>query len=136
MSEKAQQRGLMEHGAGFVASGALAFLVDMGVLSLLTRWLEFSPYMARPIGISVAMCVGWLAHRRLTFGVQVAPTFAEFARYVGVAWLAAAINYALFSLGLWLVPTFAPELMLVVSSLGAMTVSYVGMRYGVFTQRG
>ncbi len=131
-----QKRGMVEHGAGFVASGALAFLVDMGVLSALTRVLGMSPLLARPIGIAVAMCVGWMAHRRLTFAVANAPTLSEFARYVGVAWLAAAINYGLFSVGLWLLPSVAPELMLVASSLGAMTVSYVGMRYGVFMRRG
>jgi putative flippase GtrA len=136
MSETGEKRGLVEHGVGFVASGALAFLVDMGVLSALTRGLGVSPFVARPIGIVLAMCVGWMAHRRLTFAVQASPTLAEFAKYVGVAWLAAAINYGLFSLGLWILPTQAPEFMLVASSLGAMTVSYIGMRYGVFAQRG
>jgi putative flippase GtrA len=136
MNVGADKRGLMAQGAGFVASGALAFLVDMGVLSLLTRGFGLSPFIARPIGIGLAMCVGWMAHRRLTFAVQAAPTLAEFAKYAGIAWLAAAINFGLFSLGLWCMPTLAPEFMLVASSLGAMTVSYLGMRYSVFVQRG
>jgi putative flippase GtrA len=136
MTVGADKRGLLEQGAGFVASGALAFLVDVGVLSLLTRVFGFSPFIARPIGIGLAMCVGWLAHRRLTFAVQCAPTLAEFVKYAGVAWLAAAINIGLFSLGLWFIPTLAPEFMVVASSFGAMTVSYLGMRYGVFVQRG
>jgi putative flippase GtrA len=135
MSKMGEKRGLREQGAGFVVSGALAFLVDMGMLSLLTRWAGLNPLLARIIGIGFAMCVAWMAHRRLTFAVQTPPTLIEFARYVGVASLAVTFNYGLFSLGLWIMPTLAPELMLVASSLGAMTVSYLGMRYGVFAHR-
>jgi putative flippase GtrA len=119
-------------GLGFVASGLMALLVDMGVLSILTRLVGFSALVARPVGIALAMVVGWLAHRQLTFAVTQPPTLAEFARYAALAWGVAALNYAVFTLGLIALPDAIPEAVLAVASAVAMVASYIGMRYGVF----
>ena len=122
----------MRQGAGFLASGLIALGVDMGVTSALTRLAGFSPYLARPLGIALAMVAGWLCHRRLTFAVKDPPSLAEFARYAAVAWGVAALNYVVYAGELAALPALAPEAALVVSSLVAMAASFVGMKLGVF----
>jgi putative flippase GtrA len=124
--------GLAAHGMGFLASGLTALAVDMGVLSVLTRVVGVSAFIARPIGIMAAMIAGWLCHRTLTFSVQSAPRLAEFMKYAAVAWGAAAVNYALYAGLLVAIPGLPPEAALCASSAVAMFVSYVGMRFGVF----
>ena len=51
---------------------------------------------------------------------------------MGTLWFSAAVNYAGFAAVLLLRPATPPLLALVVASLGAMMVSYLGMRFGVF----
>ena len=123
---------LLRQGAGFLISGLVALAVDAAMLAALTRIAGLAPLVARPIGIAVAMVAGWLSHRWLTFDVTTAPTVAEYLRYAAVAWIAAALNYAIFSAILMAYPALAPEAALVLSSIVAMIFSYVGMRFGVF----
>src|ERR1700716_292375 len=86
----------IRHGLGFLVSGGTAFAVDALVLQLLTALLGLHPSAARLVAISLAMVAGWLMHRTLTFAVLTPPSVAEFLRYAGVAWTAAALNYGLF----------------------------------------
>lgn len=129
---KGFDHNLARHGAGFIASGLIALCVDAGTTSLLTRGVGLSAFIARPVGIGVAMVVAWACHRRLTFDVQAAPSLSEFASYAAVAWSAAAVNYVIYAAILLALPALAPELALVASSLVSMVVSYLGMRFGVF----
>lgn len=125
---------LVKHGAGFVLSGVIALAIDMAVLAALTRVFALPAILARPIAISCAMVAGWLCNRHFTFAVTAPPTLGEFGRYATVAWGAAAVNYAGFAAILHFVPALAPEFAVVLSSLVAMVVSYVGFRYGVFAK--
>ena len=136
-----QGQGIVRHGAGFIGSGLAALLVDMGVLSLLTRAFGVSAFVARPVGIALAMLVGWLCQRTFTFLVKTPPSLAEFARYAAVASSAAALNYAIYSAILLLAPRVTdtvvpPEAALVLSSLIAMVFSYAGMKFSVFRNTG
>jgi putative flippase GtrA len=121
---------------GFLISGGIAFSVDALVLTLLTSLLLVHPIPARLVAISLAMVVGWLAHRRLTFAVQAAPSFAEFGRYAAIAWTAAAVNYGVFVVIMLQRPQTPSLLALVAASLVAMFVAYLGMRFGAFRHRG
>jgi putative flippase GtrA len=125
----------LRQGAGFLASGLLAFMVDAVVLKTLTAWGGMSPFLARVFAIAVAMTVGWLAHRRLTFAVSVPPSVPEFLRYAAVAWTAAAINYAVFAAILLVRSGTEPLIALAIASGLAMGVAYLGMRYGVFRNK-
>jgi putative flippase GtrA len=129
-------RGLLRHGLGFLVSGGLAFVTDALVLELLTSDLGIDPILARLGSISVAMIVGWLSHRRLTFALSTAPSLGEFIRYAAVAWFSAGVNYAIFVAIMLMWPETLPLMALVVASLAAMVVSYVGMRFGAFRVRG
>ena len=126
----------LRHGLGFVVSGGTAFAVDALVLELLTALLGVHPIAARLVAISLAMVAGWLMHRTLTFAVPTPPSLAEFLRYAGVAWTAAALNYGLFVAILLARPDTEPLVALVVSSAAAMIFAYLGMRFAAFRQRG
>jgi putative flippase GtrA len=82
------------------------------------------------------MVAGWLMHRTLTFAVLTPPSVAEFLRYAGVAWTAAALNYGLFVLIVLARPHTQPLAALVVSSAAAMIFAYLGMRFAAFRRRG
>ena len=122
---------------GFVGSGAAAFAVDAAILAIGTRLLGVDPLLARLCGIQISMVVGWLCHRRLTFAVAASPTVREFGRYVGAAWFASLINYAVFAAIIAWYPAAWPQIALVAATSVSMTVSWLAMRYGVFrpTQR-
>jgi len=125
----------VRHALGFLLSGLIALSVDALVLTILTGLFSVHPILARLAAISLAMVAGWLSHRTFTFALSVPPSLAEFLRYAGVGWTAAAINYGLFVLILLARPATAPLLALVVSSLVAMVFSYLGMRFAAFRDR-
>jgi len=129
-------RGLLRHGLGFLVSGGLAFITDALVLEFLTASMGLEPIIARLGSISVAMVVGWLSHRRLTFAMSTAPSLGEFVRYAAVAWFSAGVNYAIFVAIMLIWPETSPLVALVVASLAAMVVSYIGMRFGAFRVHG
>lgn len=120
------------HWGGFLVSGGLAFATDAGMLALLTRGFGIGPFVARALAIACAMVVGWLGHRRLTFDVPARPSWREFAHYAALQWTSVASNYGLYALLLALWPRLEPLPAMFVSSLVAMAVSYLGMRFGVF----
>jgi putative flippase GtrA len=122
------------HWAGFIASGVLAFAVDAGVSWLLVHAATLPWSVSRLGGIAAAMVASFFAHRTLTFALPGRPTWTEFARHVGVAWTAAAVNWAVFVGLLWLWPALAPVLAIGIASLIAMAFSYVGLRFAVFRQ--
>lgn len=129
-------RGLLRHGLGFLVSGGLAFITDALVLEFLTGEFGLDPIVARLGSISVAMVVGWLSHRRLTFAMSTAPSLGEFFRYAAIAWFSAGVNYAIFVAIMLMWPETSPLIALIVASLAAMVVSYVGMRFGAFRVHG
>lgn len=124
------------HWAGFIASGAIAFSVDAAILEALIHWASIDPLLARLAAIATAMVAGWLAHRRLTFDIRSRPTTLEFLTYAGLAWFSAGVNYTVFAAILLLRPVTPPFVALVGASLVAMTISYFGMRFGVFQKAG
>jgi putative flippase GtrA len=125
---------IIRHTAGFIASGVIALIVDLGITLVLVRALGVSPFLARPPAIGIAIVVAWLCHRRLTFAVKTPPTLAEFVKYAAVASSASVINYAIYAAVLVALPALAPEAALVAASVGSLGISYVGMRFGVFAK--
>ena len=134
-SSSAPPRSRLAQLAGFLVSGSLAFLVDVIVTKALSGFAGLPWSVSRILAIAVAMVVAWACHRRLTFAVKTAPTMTEFIRYAGVGWSAAALNYAVFLIFIWLLPNYDKALAIGVASIVAMAYSYLGMRFGVFTQR-
>ena len=123
------------HWLGFLGSGSFAFIVDASVLKLLTIVAGWPALPARVVSIFVATVAGWTAHRTFTFAVASRPTVAEFTKYLGVAWSAAVINYAIFACVLLLRPQTDTLIAIFISGVFAMVVSYLGMRFGAFRHR-
>jgi putative flippase GtrA len=117
---------------GFVLAGSMAFLVDSAVLMALTRVVGLPVLGARLLAIATAMVVSWLINRSITFPVRARPGLAEFARFAAVAWSAAVMNYAVFAVLVFLIPALHPVAAIGIASLCAMTLSYIGMKFGVF----
>lgn len=126
----------VRHGLAFLLSGSLAFLTDASILKLLTAVFGMHPILARLFAISIAIIVGWLAHRRFTFRIAAPSSIREFLRYAAVQWTAAALNYGIFVLIVLIWPAIEPLIALFVSSGIVMFYSYVGMRFAAFRHPG
>ena len=122
----------LRHGAAFLVSGGVAFAVDATVLQTLTALFLVHPMIARVVAIALAMVAGWLMHRTFTFAVTTPPSLPEFLRYAGVAWAASAVNYTVFVVILLARSATHPLIALVLSSVVAMVLAYVGMRFAAF----
>jgi len=122
----------LRHGVAFLLCGGVAFAVDAAVLQSLTALFAVHPMTARAVAIALAMIAGWLMHRTFTFAVARPPNLPEFLRYASVAWLASAVNYAVFVVILLVRSGTHPLIALVLSSVVAMVLAYVGMRFAAF----
>jgi putative flippase GtrA len=125
---------LRQYG-GFVLAGLLAFAADAAILEGLMRGAALSPYLARPIGISVAMVIAWSVNRTVTFAVRTPPSAVEFLHYAAVSWTAQLVNYVVFAAILVALPETPPFVALAVASAVSMLLSYSGFRYAVFGKR-
>jgi putative flippase GtrA len=122
------------HLVGFVIAGCLAVAMDIWVGLLLAHGLGLPWPIARIGAIAASMAVAFYGHRTLTFRRTTPATMAEFLRYLGVAWTSALVNYATFIALLWLVPALPPSLGIVASAGVSMIVTYVGLRFAVFSR--
>lgn len=116
----------------FALAGATGFAVDSGVLFLLMSAAGLGPFSARAFAIAAAMTCTWLINRRQTFGKSRHSTVGEGIRYGGVGLATSLVNYALYSLMLLVLPGFPPLAALVIASLLAMALSYMGYSRLVF----
>jgi putative flippase GtrA len=122
----------LSHWLGFLASGITAFIVDGSVLKLLTIVFAVPVLPARVASIAASMVVGWLMHRRFTFRIAARPSWTEFARFTGVAWSTAIVNYSLFVGLLYAWPKLEPLIAVFSAGLIAMVWSYLGLRFAAF----
>lgn len=130
----------------FAVTGGIGFVVDIGMLTLLTVPFDINPYTARVFAILVAMTVTWLINRRFTFKVHDQVTdrrglVAEGGRYGLVAVSAAVVNYAVYAATLYSLPEFIlgsddipPPIAAVIGSGVAMFFSYYGYSRFAFRQ--
>jgi len=116
----------------FAVVGGLGFLTDAAVLALLLAITPLGPFLARLVSIGVAMTVTWLCNRSLTFQPSARGALHEGARYGGVAVAVSLFNYLVYSGLLLAIPWMPPLAALVVSSLAAMALSYLGYSRLVF----
>lgn len=122
----------------FAMTGGIGFVVDVGVLTILTVGFDVNPYVARVFAILIAMITTWLINRRYTFKVHDKVTdakglVAEGGRYGLVAVGAALVNYATYAATLWVLlaviagfEDLMPPLAAVVGSGVAMFFSWFG----------
>ena len=84
----------------FCVVGTLGFAVDAGVLLALADGLGIDPYLARVFSFLAAASATWWLNRRYTFEVERAASRGEWARYVSLMLLGAAVNYGAYALAI------------------------------------
>ena len=95
---------MIQQAGRFAVVGAIGFLVDGGILTLLHSLFDFSLLHARLVSFSAAVSVTWYLNRQHTFfeskDVQ---AVHEWSRYAVVNGIGAGLNLGIF---LWLVHRF------------------------------
>lgn len=115
--------------------GVVGFVVDAGVLFALMTVGDIDPFVGRVYSFLVAASVTWVLHRYYTFrsAARVAPA-GQWARFVAVNGIGAAINYGVYAGLLLASVTFlqAPVLAVAVGSLAAWAFNFIASRRYVF----
>jgi putative flippase GtrA len=116
----------------FVVVGGIGFIADAGMLALLLAATPLGPFAARLVSVAFSLAATWLCNRTLTFQPSSRGMLREGARYGGVGITTSIVNYVVYSGLLLAMPWMAPLLALVIASLAAMTLSYLGYSRLVF----
>lgn len=81
----------------FCVAGAIAFVVDAGVVQALVVGAEWNPYLARVVSYLMAATTAWVLNRRFTFGGSSAPIHHEYAKYLLLNTAGGLVNYATYA---------------------------------------
>ena len=121
----------------FCISGALAFLVDGGIVQTLVSLFEANPYLARGVSFLCAVTFTWQFNRRYTFTpVAGRVWWREWWLYTSTQLGGFAVNYAVYSA---LVFTLAvvrqwPILGVAAGSVAGLLVNFFAARRFVFSR--
>ena len=119
----------------FATIGAIGFLVDGGILTVLNGVFDLDLFRSRLASFSVAVTVTWALNRRQTFADRKDRRAArEWGRYAVVNGLGALLNMVIF---FWLVQHYAwaasqPILPLAIAALIALNFNFFGSKYVAF----
>jgi putative flippase GtrA len=120
--------GLRKSFGLFVAAAAVGFGLDAGVLTLLVRGFDWSPWHGRFLSFPLAVTATWLLNRRYAFrGAAPVDRRAEYAGYWAIQLVGAAVNFGVFGLCLRAAPALQrwPFVAVAVSGVAAMVVNFV-----------
>ncbi len=118
----------------FLIVGTIGFIVDGGGVWLLTSLTTVSPIIARVPAMSIAIIVTFCLNRSLTFRAHHQSIFKSFIAYLSANAVSQGFNFMLYSL-LLLMSAFlydTPVVALAISSIAAMSLSFVFSKYWVF----
>ena len=119
----------------FCAVGAIGFIVDAGVLQILTSLLGMDPYSSRVVSFLAAATVTWLLNRRYTFSAdEDAHLHREWARYISINAFGGGLNYLIYALCVAQFTLVHRYLFLGVAagSAAGLLVNYTASKYLVF----
>lgn len=121
----------------FCVVGTLGFVVDAGLLAALADGLGMDPYLARVFSFLAAATVTWWLNRHYTFEARRAPSRAEWARYLLLMLLGAAINYGAYALAItfWDVARARLWIGVAIGSVAGLAVNFATSR-ALFASRG
>ncbi|MGX7004345.1 GtrA family protein [Caballeronia sp. KNU42] len=116
--------------------GGVGFVVDAGVLTLLSSNMGMNVYLSRLFSFTVAVFVTWMLNRRWVFKSD-APTTNkanEYISYLTVQVIGALINLGIFALSIFYFPGLKvyPIVPLAFGSVCAMFFNFVGAQVWVF----
>ncbi len=133
-----QSGKLLQEGTGFflfVLVGSFGLVVDAGTLFTLMTYADLNAYVARSLSIAFAVSVTWAAHRLWTFRTTHTKRLPEWIRYQITSAFGAAVNFGLFT-GLMLSRDgMSPMVALLMSSICALGVNFLGARFFAFGAR-
>ena len=98
--------GTMTQAGRFAAIGAIGFVIDGGILTILNSAYGINLFYARLVSFSIAVTATWYLNRHLTFASGARNEAGrEWGRYSVVNGIGALLNMGIF---FWLVFTFEP----------------------------
>ncbi len=119
----------------FCVVGVIGLGVDIAVLTLAVKLLGTGPYLGRVLSYLAAATATWALNRRWTFAVARATGLhREWAHYLTLNAVGAAVNYAVYALGVLYLPLVREQLWLGVAagSIAGMLLNYTAMRLWIF----
>jgi len=124
----------------FTFVGAVGFLVDASILTLLSQYYGFDIYLARLISFSLATMATWVLNRKVVFRQEVDPDRSkseEYARYLFVQITGGGVNLLIFTLLIMVVPSLNshPIVPLAVGAIFGLAVNFTGVRYWVYSKK-
>ena len=141
----AEQRGssvlnasVLRRLPGFILVGAIGFVIDAGILTILMTGLDFGHYGARAISFSTAVTVTWYANRRWVFErMTVRMSGREYTSYLLVQIIGAVINLSVFVAVIEFVPSLAklPVIPLALGAAVALMFNFSASSRFVFSKR-
>jgi len=121
----------------FSLAGVAGFLVDAGVVWVLTR-AGVGPIMAQAVAFTMAVTVTWLLNRRFTFAHHASPNWLrEWLHYVVANSVGAVANNGVYALLVVTVALFSKEPVLAVAagSVAGLIFNFTASRTLVFRAR-
>lgn len=122
----------------FTVTGVVAAGVDMAVLTLFVRWIEFDLYSARVASYLAAATTAWWMNRRTSFADRSSSNRAlEWLRYLAANLLGGTINYAVYAALVSASALFAqhPFLAVAAGSLSGLLSNFAMSQRYVFVGR-
>jgi putative flippase GtrA len=122
---------------GFVVVGAIGFLIDAGILTLLMTGFELDHYSARAISFTVAVTFTWYMNRRWVFEKSTASMSGrEYSSYIVVQVIGALINLSVFVAVIEIVPSLTniPVIPLAVGAIAALLFNFSASSRFVFPE--
>lgn len=123
---------------GFVLVGAIGFIVDASILTVLMTGFSFDHYSARAISFTTAVTVTWYLNRRWVFNRRAVPMSGrEYSAYVLVQIIGAVINLVIFVVVIELVPDLAriPVIPLAIGAVAGLLFNFTASSFFVFRNR-
>lgn len=127
----------IQHIAWFGCAGGGAAIINVGLLHLMVNYLDWSPLIAQPPCVVIAMTWSWWINRAYTFRVTKRPTIREYLEYMLSMLMASLTNYGVFFVCIVFVPLCQayPEIALVPATIVSMFVTYFGAKLYVFAPK-
>lgn len=130
-----KQRRCIPEFLKFGVSGSVGFLVDAGVVTVLTSGAGMHPLPAQFYAFSIAVTTTWLINRNWTFVGRASERWVhEWMRYVAVNSLGAVVNNSVYATLVLTVSMFSnwPQLAVAAGSAAGMCVNFITSRQLVF----
>lgn len=124
----------------FIFVGAGGFIIDGGLLTLLSQLYSFNIFLSRLISFTVAVLATWGLNRTLVFKNDIDPVIrkhVEYGRYFILQICGALTNLSIFTLIIYINPLMKeiPIIPLFIGALFGLFINFTGARYWVFRKK-